>query len=122
MPVTDMYYLRRTAVFDCRGAKIDVWCAHECGARRHTDLVPFGKQELDNRSSTVTCGTCHEDLHDASLGLLRAEALTFRNPEMKNRKTKRGRCVCRWTTNDLLTWLHMLMLCSQYYLIAFDRS
>ena len=89
MPVKDMYCLRRTAVIDCRGAKADVWCAHECGAGRHTDLVPFGKQELDNRSSAVTCSTCHEEFHDASLGLLTAELLTFRNPEMKNRKSKR---------------------------------
>ena len=75
--------LLRTALCDCRAAKADVWCAHECGAGRHTDLMPFGKQELDNRSSAVPCGTCHEDLHDASLGVLRAEVLTFRNPEMK---------------------------------------
>ena len=84
--------------------------------------MPCGKQELDNRGSTVTCGTCHEDFHDTLLGLLRAEVLTFRYPEMKNRKTKRGRCVCRWTTNDLLNWLHVLMLCSMYYLIADGRS
>lgn len=73
---------------------MDVRCADECGSGRHTDLVPFGQQELDHRNSTVSCGACDEHLHDASLGLSRAAMLTSRSPEMKDQRIKRGQCAC----------------------------
>ena len=87
--------LHRTAMFGRRRAKANLRCAHVRSAGPHTDMVPFGQEELDHRSPTISCGTCHEYLHDASLGLLRAAIVRSRNTEMKDRKWVRGRFVYR---------------------------
>ena len=96
-------------MFGRRGAKADIRWTHERGAGPHTDLVPFGQEELDHRSPTVSCGTCHENLHDASLELLRAAIVSYRNSEMKDRQSERGQCVYCRSTGSCQVGSNMLM-------------